>query len=271
MPILQTQNIRSNRRAPSVRILSSSLTFLVLKPLVFLLACTLFIFLNGCGGAGNRIAVETEEPVKQAASPLDVPSSQQIPEKTVVPSQPLEIVDIVAVKRKKIVEFVEIEGKRYQVPPLWRGRKITEKAADVAELRQIPIKYTWQETKLYIHDKACNAFVAMAAKAEEDGVRLQAHSGFRSIHYQKKIFSKGMAKGRSWEDMVRYVAPPGYSEHMLGTVVDLYPSDWRFAATAAYEWLREHAAAYGFVESYPKINSEGLPWEAWHWRYIDQP
>ncbi|MEE4241201.1 MAG: M15 family metallopeptidase [Desulfopila sp.] len=208
--------------------------------------------------------------MEQTASPINVPSPLQVPEKTVVPPQPSEIVEIVAVKRKKIVEFVEIEGKRYQVPPLWRGRKITEKAADVAELRQIPIKYTWKETKLYIHYKACDAFVAMAAKAEEDGVRLQAHSGFRSIHYQKKIFSKGMAKGRSWEDMVRYVAPPGYSEHMLGTVVDLYPSDWRFAATAAYEWLREHAAAFGFVESYPKTNSEGLPWEAWHWRYIDQ-
>ena len=77
-----------------------------------------------------------------------------------------------------------------------------------------------------------------------------------------------MAEGRTWEDLVRYVAPPGYSEHMLGVVVDLYPSNWRFASTPEYQWLKENASTYHFVESYPEINPEGFPWEAWHWKYI---
>jgi len=77
-----------------------------------------------------------------------------------------------------------------------------------------------------------------------------------------------MAAGRTWDDLVRYVAPPGYSEHMLGIAVDLYPSNWRFAATPAYAWLKEHAAEYHFVESYPEFNLESFPWEAWHWKYV---
>ncbi len=230
----------------------------------FLLFCGILFFLSGCGGPGKMVGIEVEEPVDQVEPQVIAPSPVRPPEERVVPVLPVEIY---AVKRKKVVEFVEIDGERYQVPSPWRGKKIKGIIPGMDDLAQIPVEFTWQETRLYIHHEARDAFVAMAQDARNDGIHLQAHSGFRSIRYQKKLFSKGMAKGRTWEDMVRYVAPPGYSEHMLGIAVDLYPSDWRFAGTAAYGWLKEHGAAYGFVESYPEKSSEGLPWEAWHWRY----
>jgi D-alanyl-D-alanine carboxypeptidase len=107
----------------------------------------------------------------------------------------------------------------------------------------------------------------MIRAAEDDGVLLLVQSSYRSVRYQKKIFQRLFAKGRTYEDVVRYVAPPGYSEHSLGTVVDFYPSNWKFASTAQYQWLRNNGEKYHFSESYPENNKEMMPWEAWHWRW----
>jgi D-alanyl-D-alanine carboxypeptidase len=77
-----------------------------------------------------------------------------------------------------------------------------------------------------------------------------------------------MAEGREFNDIVRYVAPPGYSEHALGTVVDFTPSNWRFAGTPAYNWLKNNAGRFGFFETLPESSKRETPWEAWHWKYI---
>lgn len=175
-----------------------------------------------------------------------------------------------AERGKKVFEFVRIGDELYPVPPVWRGAKIAEKSPAMSQLSKIPVDFTFNESKLYVEHKTRNAFVAMAEKALEDDVQLVVHSGFRSVAYQRRIFQKLMMKGRTWEDLVRYVAPPGYSEHAMGTVVDLYPSDWRFAGTRQYAWLKENGAFFGFFETYPESSPKGFPWEAWHWRFIGE-
>lgn len=170
-------------------------------------------------------------------------------------------------RTKRVFEHVMIDGQKYLVPPPWRGRKIVQKSPKISDLKQIPIIYTKDESKIFIHMSACEALIKMAEKAMEENVHLQVHSGFRSAWYQKKIFSRYMKKGRTWEDLVRFVAPPGYSEHMLGTVVDFYPSTWEFASTPAYAWLKENGQDFGFSESYPEKSDQGFPWESWHWKY----
>ncbi len=74
-----------------------------------------------------------------------------------------------------------------------------------------------------------------------------------------------MAKGRTFDDIIRYVAPPGYSEHMLGNAVDFYPSNWRFAETPQHAWLLKNANDFGFFNTYSQYNTLHMPWEAWHW------
>jgi len=177
---------------------------------------------------------------------------------------------IYAERRKKVYEFVRINGENYPVPLVWRGARLVEKSPPRSQLAQIPMDFTWNRSKLYIEKHSCDAFIVMAEKAREEGIHLVVHSGYRSIGYQRRIFKKLMADGRTWEDLVRYVAPPGYSEHVMGTVVDLYPSDWRFAATKEYSWLKENGENFGFRETYPESSPRGFPWEAWHWRYIGE-
>jgi len=163
-------------------------------------------------------------------------------------------------------ETVTIDGATYAVPEAWIGQKLDAPPLKIPALAQIPHELTKDQTNIYILREARDALVKMAAAARKDGVSLRVDSGYRSLWYQRKIFINLMKKGRSFEDLVRYVAPPGYSEHMLGTVVDFSPGNWRFAKTPAYAWLREHAGEYGFSETYPK-NNRRHPWESWHWRY----
>ena len=163
-------------------------------------------------------------------------------------------------------ETVTIDGTTYPVPEAWIGRKLDAPPLKTPALVRIPNELTKDQADIYILQEACEALVRMAARAQEDGVSLLVDSGYRSAWYQRKIFINLMKKGRSFEDLVRYVAPPGYSEHMLGTVVDFSPGNWRFAKTPAYGWLREHAGEYGFSETYPE-NNRHHPWESWHWRY----
>lgn len=167
-------------------------------------------------------------------------------------------------------EFVEIEAVRYTVPEPWAGYRVKAKPLSPPALVKIPVQYTENGSSLYLLEEACSALVVMAADAEKDGIALRVDSSYRSAWYQKKIFVRLMEEGRSFEDVVRYVAPPGYSEHALGTVVDFSPSNWRFAKTPAYSWLKEHASRYGFYETLPQYPKRKTPWEAWHWRYLGE-
>jgi hypothetical protein len=174
-------------------------------------------------------------------------------------------------EEKEPLETVVIDGGNYPVPSPWAGNKVRASETTLARLRPIPRELTYNRTEIYLHEKALAPLKAMASAAETEGIALVVHSGYRSAGYQRTIIERFMAGGRTFDDIVRYVAPPGYSEHMLGTVVDFYPSNWTFIDAEAYQWLRRHAADYGFIETYHQNNHTGHPWEPWHWKYEPAP
>lgn len=175
---------------------------------------------------------------------------------------------LLAVTDEVLEEFVVINDVRYPVPPPWLGHKLDAPSLTVPPLMLIPLNITENESKLYVLKDACLALIVMAEEAEKDGIHFQIDSSYRSSRYQRKIFMRMMADGREFEDIIRYVAPPGYSEHALGTVVDFTPSNWRFAGTSTYEWLQMNAKSYGFFETLPQYPKRKTPWEAWHWQYL---
>ena len=176
--------------------------------------------------------------------------------------------DLWAATDEVLEEFVVINDVRYPVPPPWLGHKLDAPSLTVPALVQIPLSLTENESKLYLLEDACLALIVMAGDAEKAGVHFQVDSSYRSSWYQKKIFKRMMEDGREFEDIIRYVAPPGYSEHALGTVVDFTPSNWRFAGTSTYAWLQMNANNYGFFETLPQYPKRKTPWEAWNWRYL---
>lgn len=164
-------------------------------------------------------------------------------------------------------ETVVINGEFHPIPAQWHGKKISTPAISPSSFRQIPKEYTKDQTRLFITKQAQTALKQLLEQAAAEDISLQVESGYRSVSYQKKIFQRMLREGRTFEDIVRYVAPPGYSEHALGTAVDFFPSDWQFAELLEYQWLQKNAGKFGFTETYSKKNRHKLPWEAWHWNY----
>lgn len=168
----------------------------------------------------------------------------------------------------EVSEVVKIGNNEYIIPFPWTGNRIKAPKFSYSDFRQIPVDHCKNNSKIYILASAHKSLLKMLAAALEEGILLQVESGYRSIGYQKVIFMRKLAAGRKFEDIVRYVAPPGYSQHMLGIAIDFSPSDWRFASTKQYTWLKENGHRYQFEETYSEFNKAQMPWEAWHWSYI---
>ena len=70
----------------------------------------------------------------------------------------------------------------------------------------------------------------------------------------------------------RFVAPPGHSQHQLGTAIDFRSNDGRtpFATTRAGGWMKANAWKYGWLMSYPsgKAALTCYSYEPWHYRYV---
>jgi D-alanyl-D-alanine carboxypeptidase len=166
------------------------------------------------------------------------------------------------------VDSFLVDSTYYSVPELWCGLAVdSAMAADPASLVRIPEEYCYESYRIYVTPETRDAFVRMAQAATADSVNLIADSGYRSARFQERIFRRRLKEGESIEEILIKVAPPGYSEHQTGRAFDLVPSEAVFAHSEAYAWLIQHAAEFGFYETYPQNDSTSYPWEAWHWLY----
>lgn len=118
--------------------------------------------------------------------------------------------------------------------------------------------------------RAAAAWRRMRDAAAADGITLIPLSGFRSVRRQTQLIRRKLATGRPLDDILRYVAAPGFSEHHTGRAIDIGdPEDVSveesFARTRAYRWLRRRAGKFGFTMTYPRGNRHGIGYEPWHW------
>lgn len=138
-------------------------------------------------------------------------------------------------------------------------------------LRQLDEKYTYDENKpAFLHSKVVPYFEDMVKAANKDGVELWIVSAYRSFDMQaqlKDAYSITYGTGAN-----TFSADQGYSEHQLGTTVDLTTTGINgglagFENTEAYAWLKKNAYKYGFALSYPEDNAYYI-FEPWHWRFV---
>lgn len=126
---------------------------------------------------------------------------------------------------------------------------------------------------LWLHGGTALAWQAMRAAAMQDGVRLEAISGFRGHAYQLGILNRKLARGLALDAILRVNAAPGFSEHHSGRALDIGTpgepaAEESFEHTAAFAWLQQHAADFGFRLSYPRDNPHGIVYEPWHWYFV---
>ena len=126
--------------------------------------------------------------------------------------------------------------------------------------------------------RAAEAYQKMYDAGKADGVTLTPVSGYRSYSKQKYLYNnlvqEYFADGYSQEESEALAStrrmPPGSSEHNIGIAMDIGWVDSRFADSAEYAWLCEHADDYGFILRYTEENKRytGVKAEPWHWRYV---
>jgi len=121
-----------------------------------------------------------------------------------------------------------------------------------------------------IHSQVKPFLERMLDAAVSAGIDLKVVSAYRSAYEQSRVNSRYnviFGKGAN-----TFSAEQGYSEHQLGTTVDLTTPEigstfTDFEKTGAYTWFLQNAYQYGFVLSYPKDNPYYI-FEPWHWRFV---
>lgn len=123
--------------------------------------------------------------------------------------------------------------------------------------------------------------VRMIGDMQSEALNPQIISGYRSYSAQAIAWSKWREEVPETASIVS--APPGHSEHQLGTTFDFGSPELPeivgeediefhtyFYLTSEGQWLLEHAHEYGFTLSYTREAFEisGLFYEPWHYRFV---
>lgn len=129
--------------------------------------------------------------------------------------------------------------------------------------------------------KTQQALILLFEDAKSQGFDLMLTSSYRSYEEQKEQLSVRvqyeLSIGATTEQeaeykALQYVSKPGFSEHQLGTAVDMACTTCAGPEAEinkrVYEYLEKNAPKFGFKQSYPENNIKGFGYEPWHWRYV---
>ena len=113
-----------------------------------------------------------------------------------------------------------------------------------------------------------------AAADPATGGTLRGASCHRGLAWQQSVFCAEAHADPSFRAIS--VAPPGHSEHATGYALDfaVRPAEGCpdvsgcIVALPAWKWLAANAPRFGFEQSFPAGNKQGVKWEPWHWRWV---
>lgn len=128
--------------------------------------------------------------------------------------------------------------------------------------------------EIRLRGEAAERLRDLVSAAATDGEELIVASAYRSYKDQEALHGRLKSVYGSEADPMS--APPGYSQHQLGTAVDFTNAKadyqvWEsFGYTTAAQWLSSRAHEYGFILAYPSDHEAdtGYKWEPWHYRYV---
>ncbi len=130
--------------------------------------------------------------------------------------------------------------------------------------------------KIQLRETVAEALYVLFDAAQEDGIYLYAHSGYRSYRTQKTQYYNRLESHNGVDDGV--VQYPGASEHQSGMAIDVinksgigkkFTND-AFGNSKEGKWLAENCWDYGFIIRYPEDKQDitKISYESWHLRYV---
>ena len=159
--------------------------------------------------------------------------------------------------------------EKFSINMLVNKHRYLDEKYEPNDLMTIPSEYA-SEDDLKSSRIAFNAFKQMSDAASKEGYGIVINSAYRSYQdqieiaeYYKKWYGQGYVD--------KYVAKPGFSEHQTGLAYDIGSRSVNvFANSKEYEWMKNNAYKYGFIERFTKRyeNVTGFRMEPWHYRYV---
>ena len=120
-----------------------------------------------------------------------------------------------------------------------------------------------------LRSEAYEHFKQMVDDANKQGIEFVADTTYRSFNEQESIYNN-YAYEHTREETDLYAARPGYSEHELGTAIDISNVWYIEEGDEEYEWIKKNAWKYGFIMRYKKGKEDITKYAAedWHIRYV---
>lgn len=270
--------------------------------LAALLLVWLLVGLIGCAPGNDAAAAVDPAPTRVAPAATDAPTTVPVitttPNPAVTPSPTATIVPTVAPTavptatptpsvvptstpdRTIPCDQRDPKDDLFTIVTLTYGLSRYYEPNDLVDLAEyVPggiLKYPTELRRL-----AAGPLGRMVNDMRQAGLDPRIISGYRSYSAQAIARQKWETLQPERVDMLS--APPGHSEHQLGTAVDFGSPElpgivgqegiefhtW-FYKTSEGAWLLENAHRYGFTLSYPREASEvtGFTYEPWHYRYV---
>ena len=230
--------------------------------LTILLLTVFLVFGTSCTAKEKKVQAATEEPVDEEAIRIASIAVSQLPDDmqgNILDNMESFKADLAAVMAEESRFFIIADKSHLLTADYNPGELVSldGKGIKVNKKGMKLEKVTFEALKKMLDDSA------------KEGLSLMVSSAYRDYKYQVGLYNYYISKyGKEKTDT--FSAPPGASQHQLGTVVDFNDVENTFAGTREEKWLTENAWKYGFSLSFPKGYEDvtGYDWESWHFRYV---
>lgn len=120
-----------------------------------------------------------------------------------------------------------------------------------------------------LRKEAYEQFKKMVDDANKQGIEFVADTTYRSFDTQETIYNN-YAYEHTREETDLYAARPGYSEHELGTAIDISNVWYIEEGDDEYKWIEKNGYKYGYIIRYKKSKEDITKYaaEGWHIRYV---
>lgn len=181
------------------------------------------------------------------------------------------------------VDYLVLVNKQNKLPEGWEDVIDLEDAQNtIPEGVELNEDNDYLATDVFkVEKKALEAFRALQADLESEGVIILLDSTYRSVARQEELWAEFEEK-YGLEYTRNTVAEPGTSEHHTGLAIDvciikdgavINENDDMIAEREIFSKIHAKLADYGFILRFPEDGKAvtGYDYEPWHFRYVDSP